>query len=699
MTLFELLPTVYRLRDVDNGGALEALVGLIDSQAELLRADLEGLWDDLFIETCNEWVVPYIGDLVANTPLYEVPGVGRRADVADTIHWRRRKGTLAMLGDLARHVTGWKGTAVAMFELLSWNQNLNHVRMLPGSEDPRGLHGGLPHPLVLDRVGTVDLRDRDCVDRIGTAWDEVCHTVDVRRGSDQEGWYGIKKVCFFCFRLTSYPMRRIDPAAASPAAEPLAGTGCYRFSPLGQDAPVFHQGVALPAGQDFAQEENADAAIRPYRFYRHPELDWGQSLGIEIGGTAVPVSDVLCKDLSQWTDPDSMVAVDVRTGRIRVGSSYPLTGALKVDACYGFSAGIGGGPYPRPNAPTAPPTALHLEVGPGKPFVKLEDAIGAWTGGPPQDAVITVVDSATYTPAGGVLDLSWPALASPVGLTIVAADQQRPTIVGALKVANTLLHELVLDGLLISGTLDVAGPVQEVSLTDCTLVPGLALNPDGSAAQPDTPSFTADAPADARTISFDRCITGPLRIAVNANHLQVSDSIIDAPVGATHPIALAGPVSGAHAGPESTLQRVTVFGSVHVRELTLASDCIFVEGSVRADRRQAGCMRFCSLQLQGPHTPRRYRCQPDLVRAGAAPADVDAETLRVHPGFTSRHYGQPGYAQLERHCADEIKQGADDRAEMGAFHLLLQPFRETNLRVRLDEYLPFGLEPVIVHVT
>ena len=60
------------------------------------------MWDDLFVETCAEWVVPYIGDLVANTPIYEVPGVGRRADVADTIHWRRRKGTLAMLGDLAR---------------------------------------------------------------------------------------------------------------------------------------------------------------------------------------------------------------------------------------------------------------------------------------------------------------------------------------------------------------------------------------------------------------------------------------------------------------------------------------------------------------------------------------------------------------------------------------------------------------------
>ena len=93
-TLFDLLPTVYRLRDADGGRQLEALVSLISEQAVLLQVDLEGLWDDLFVETCAEWVVPYIGDLVSNTPLYEIPDVGRRADVADTIHWRRRKASL-----------------------------------------------------------------------------------------------------------------------------------------------------------------------------------------------------------------------------------------------------------------------------------------------------------------------------------------------------------------------------------------------------------------------------------------------------------------------------------------------------------------------------------------------------------------------------------------------------------------------------
>ena len=47
----------------------------------------------------------------------------------------------------------------------------------------------------------------------------------------------------------------------------------------------------------------------------------------------------------------------------------------------------------------------------------------------------------------------------------------------------------------------------------------------------------------------------------------------------------------------------------------------------------------------------------------------------------------------------EIRTGADDEAEMGAGHTLYQPQREINLRVRLDEYLRFGLEAGVFYVT
>jgi hypothetical protein len=47
----------------------------------------------------------------------------------------------------------------------------------------------------------------------------------------------------------------------------------------------------------------------------------------------------------------------------------------------------------------------------------------------------------------------------------------------------------------------------------------------------------------------------------------------------------------------------------------------------------------------------------------------------------------------------EIRNGAEDEAEIGAFHTLYQLQRDTNLRVRLKEYLRFGLEVGIFYVT
>jgi hypothetical protein len=72
---------------------------------------------------------------------------------------------------------------------------------------------------------------------------------------------------------------------------------------------------------------------------------------------------------------------------------------------------------------------------------------------------------------------------------------------------------------------------------------------------------------------------------------------------------------------------------------------------------------------------------------------------RTVPSFTSIHYGLPGYAQLRLGAPLEIRTGAEDGSEMGAFCHLKQPQRETNLRVRLEEYLPFGLDAGLIYVT
>ena len=42
---------------------------------------------------------------------------------------------------------------------------------------------------------------------------------------------------------------------------------------------------------------------------------------------------------------------------------------------------------------------------------------------------------------------------------------------------------------------------------------------------------------------------------------------------------------------------------------------------------------------------------------------------------------------------------AHDESEMGVMHDLYQPQRETNVRIRLDEYLRFGLKAGIFYAS
>ncbi|MDQ3248357.1 MAG: hypothetical protein M3Q45_04025, partial [Chloroflexota bacterium] len=177
--------------------------------------------------------------------------------------------------------------------------------------------------------------------------------------------------------------------------------------------------------------------------------------------------------------------------------------------------------------------------------------------------------------------------------------------------------------------------------------------------------------------------------------------------------AIAADDTGVQPGPPTTLERVTVLGAVHVKELTLASEVIF-GGPVRADHRQAGCVRF-SFVPDGSRTPQRYRCQPDLAvqtaldtareAAGGSLSPAQEAVIRrpllnrIKPTFTSTRYGDPAYAQLSVTCAPEISSGAEDGSEMGAFGFLKQAQRIANLHASLDEYLRVGLEAGIFFVT
>jgi hypothetical protein len=314
--LLHLLPAVYRERDLPEGRALEALLRLIGAQVELVRNDIEGLQRDFFIETCSPWVVPYIADLVGSTTLHEaqVPfgtesapsliddlagrglepasAVRVRADVAKTIYYRRRKGTLAMLEELARDVTGYAAHAVEFFELLTWAQHVEHLRM--------------------HSTDCIDLRAPERVDRVDGPFDEASHTIDVRAISHVDGWHNIRNIGFFLWRLRAYEMLKSE---ARQGAEPWQ----FHVSPLGNRAPLFSRWRREGDESGLATELHVPAPIRPLalrddleRSGRRPAPrpvntgfygpDGSFTLLDPLGNPVHPDA-VACRDLATWSRP------------------------------------------------------------------------------------------------------------------------------------------------------------------------------------------------------------------------------------------------------------------------------------------------------------------------------------------------------------------------------------------------------------
>lgn len=696
--LYDLLPAIYRIRDAEQGDPLKALIGVIAEQVDALEENLSQFYDDQFIETCAPWVIPYIGDLIGYRALHGVvPKVAsRRAEVANTIGYRRRKGTASMLEQLARDVTGWPARVVEYFELLATTQYMNHIR----------LH---------NRV-TPDLSLWQPLERLDTPFETIPHTVDVRRIENREGKYNIPNIGIFLWRLTAYPLT----GSPAPLVDPLDARR-YHFSPLRNDIPLFTRPEIETEITHLAEPINVPQPIsrRVLDAYKAQYYGEGRSLQVYVDNVALTDSEFQVCNLHDLEDgswahvSDTFIRVDPELGRIAFPETDPGRD-VRVDFHYGFSADVGGGEYERGDhlAHSADPIR-HISAG-----GSVQAALNLVTGG----GTVRITDSHRYEETLSI------AVDANARLELQASNENRPTLVtsGDIEITGGDDAEVILDGLLITdGGIHVpdgaANGLRRLTLRHCTLVPGRVLD-DGDE-PPDPAGASLVVEAENVSLTIDHCILGVIRTAVSTT-VDISNSIVDAVL----PEAVAFESSAGEAFPDNvggTLQIVnsTVIGKVHAAAMPLVSNTIFFsalgEGDdwtapLRVERKQIGCVRF-SYVPPGSRVPRRYRCQPSMaIRQALSQAEAtqqaplnelqrqhitDSAATRVRPSFTDRRYGRPGYCQLRMSTPLEIRTGADDESEMGVFHDLYQPQRETNLRIRLHEYLRFALEAGIFYET
>jgi hypothetical protein len=751
--LFQLLPAIYRLRDAQIAqtltlltpaeqaqlaalqalpppllpdqeaqlaeltakaarGPLESLLLLVQEQVAAVAYDIEQLYDDQFIETCAPWVIPYIGDLIGYQPVHGIaPAVDDpRAEVANTISLRRRKGTILVIEQLARDVTGWRAHAVEFFEVLGTTQYMNHVRL--------GNHYA------------PDLRRWQPRVYMNTGFDRTAHKVDVRRIASGRGRYDIQNVGVFLWSLGAYGVTGADAVPAKPTPPTPTAPICYRFDSLGRDVPLFHR--AAPQGEEITAP--AGPVNVPDRLLRRVLCDDlrkgvgasyygpGASLSISVGGKLLEPYEIRVADLSgadgSWANVEIAhgkysALVDPELGRIALKPSIAGTAAaprtVKVSYCYGFNADMGGGEYTRGDFAVVDPAWVVplpsdqtgvLDLGAAITYAVSQFALSG-------AVAIEITGSQPFT-VTGPLTIDLPANAT---LEIRAARGSRPTLLLAdeLAMSGDAASKLLLNGLIIAAGQGFAAgspapkglvhvpPVRpanmpnllsQVTLTDCTLVPGWSLDTDGRPQHADSPALYAE-PAGVSVVAT-RSILGPLRAPELAT-VALSDSIVDA----TEVTGVAyAALDGESGGGALTLEACTVIGKVHASLLSLVSDSILWGALAKADaspwvsalvadREQQGCVRFSFIPYNAV-TPRQYEC---VSRALASP----------QPYFGSLRYGHPAYCKVLADTDDSIRRGASDGGEMGAFHSLLAPQRETDLLVRLQEYLPVGLESGLVY--
>lgn len=799
-SLIGLLPAIYSLRDQEQNGPLAALLSVIGEQVAIVGKNLDQLYGDMFIETCQPWVVPYLGDLVDVRPaeslvaIFQRERLGRamqllspRREVADAIKFERRKGTLAVLEDLAQAVANWPARAVEYYAQVNTFQSARHP--------------------AADMGRTVDVRQRDELAKVGTPFNTVNHLIDSRtldmpspREFENQGLFHIRHVGLQIWRLISHPITQATPRClCSLPIKVRKGPlrlQLFAIDSLGLSTPLSIRPTPESDPLSLAEEKHVPGPLTLAALQRNPGDFYGPDKSLQIWtqtGSAepqpIPVEQLIPCDLSWlqreccrgqsprshrlyckvkrlarqlWRVGGSRVAIDPEHGLIAIVSRSRKCRRLRVSYHANFPADLGGGEYERPR-PVQPgdddsvvwrirrqpsdqnhllaPTGSELGVSSGNNGTCF--SVHPATGSRPAVRVIEIADSATYQ-----LEACKLMVPAGVHLEIRAAVNCRPTLdlkpVGNCETALTVVLQpgsrFQLNGLRVSGgALEFTSPPESTAASPPHNRCGPATDCGQVAVQPVTPPPRVDIrhctlmpeklcgccgrkatpvhfQINGGRLAIEHSIVGSVRVTSVAGaakaisspaRLSIDDSIVDGR-RAHRRQAIAGDAM-------LRIARATVLGGTCVREIDLAADSIFTK-PVKVARQQVGGMRFCYVppNHRRPEptwlTPQQYYCQPaQTYERAELNKDADCGRIdlpefslpwqQIRPRFTSRELGQPAFCQLRIDCPVQISAGAEDGAEMGAFHDLYQPQRAAALQRRLEQFTPLSLQASLLYVT
>lgn len=740
--IWEMIPAYYRHEDgvADSPDVLRSIVTLVAQEVANVRRSHDQLWQDQSIEHSQDWAVPYIGDLLATRLLSAFNSRGRRIDVAKTIYYRRRKGTLGVLEELISDIAGWEGRVVESFQRLA---RIHHGLDPALPSDSSGSEHGYDANKLIGSItatpqgGTADLRVTQGQDLVGGAFDEYFYTPDFRQHKGQLGRYNIPKLAFHIFRLKAYPVLDSTPFRLDNRR--------YAFDPSGRETPLFSARQRAADWHDWQPAQlwelpapiscrllNQAKFVISNRLLSELENDLGVSpaaataLGMlsaqihpseaklmeMIGSLNQPeletpaASQLILKSAlvencgKQQLIPNS-IAVYQNNSLIEPEitaaanlENWPVADPEKrilIDPKRGVMQFFGSVPR-RLNCDYH--YGIPLGIGAGthdRSHVETIEPTTVIVNGAPVnaaslhvDGVTQINDSKTHSFAGNKNQIT--------NMSVISANAQRPYLVlsrnWVLRPSNDGDASLYLDGLWFgcrgaarSIILRGVGDFEEVVIDHCSLDPGGSRAISGNVIQP--VSLIIECKVEKLIIRHSVIGRIDVRGTGLVEEIDVSDSIIDV---AGHAALSGSPQPYAEqainaSSADLNLNRSTVLGVINVNRLWASNSMLL--GLPLISDTQTGCFRF-SAAPPDARLPKPYESH----------SIIDRNTL-----FISTLFGHPNYAQLSETSSSTLRLGGDNGADIGAFNELITPIKQNSLATKLDEYMPFGLVPLFIYET
>ena len=759
--LYDLLPEVVRASDALAGQPLRALCRVFAGQADVLDADVAGLYENWFAETCDPWVLPYLGELVGYRPVPEnAPPAddsprGRalarvlypRAEYARTVAHRRRKGSLLELQHLARDAAGWPARAV----------EFRHLRAAAwAARAGRGPRSG------------VSLRDEDALARGFGPFDGLPRRPDLRRVASRltPGRGSVGAVGLWVWRAK---VHRVGCGRAyhltGDFGPPGARVERYLLNPLGVDQQLFVSPEPVPDPVEPAGEAEVPGPLRRQALradlaagattYYGPDRSvclWvvDESTGQDAVGDRPPdaapirADKLAVADLARWEeglpprhpffsrDCKVEAVIDPRCGRVLYRRKGKREQALFARYHVGSAADVGGGGYHRTAFPNPDGLTRTITVGGPRPadsaaaedwVPTLRQALKLWARAGKSDGreavqprrwVVELATDATLRIGRDDEEDAETELRSGEALLIRAAPGVRPVVVHrrarpadsrsrgawAITAAKEAADPPVfaLDGVMLAGTaLKLGGRFASVRVRHSTLG-GAA----GVAVELDT---------------FDGCLAldkslvlGPILAGPDLLGCAVS-GVPDAPPKYPPPrVRVADCVlDGRAGGPAAAVAGRAVPGAADAEpgyiELALARCTLFGTVAVTALSLAEVCVFAGRLRVTNAARGCVRYCalHPADFEATESPTPpryaCQPDLSGAIPRFASTRYGDPGYARLADDCPDDVRRGGTAGGEMGAFHDEYWPQREALLRARLAEFTPAGADARLFFAT